>query len=183
MECGKLGPAFAAGTISEEESGGKPPHSKNSGLRLRKDRVCPESFGNLTPTQNVSQPAFSLFPLSSPVQEFFILATYYVVNVHLRQSLSAVGQAKEDAGNSGFGCGWARWEVRGSIPLVASKVRGMIVKGMGKSVFRFIPLTIIPLTALRPFPTIQRRPLDGMRWNCREKAQKAQQGETATNEI
>jgi hypothetical protein len=38
------------------------------------------------------------------------------------------------------------WAIRGSIPLVASKVRGMIVKGMGKSVFRFIPLTTIPLT-------------------------------------
>ena len=58
MECGKLGPAFAACTISEEESGGKPPHSKNSGPRLRKDRVCPESFGNLIPTQNVEQPHF-----------------------------------------------------------------------------------------------------------------------------
>jgi hypothetical protein len=42
-------------------------------------------------------------------------------------------------------------EIRGSIPLVASKVRGMIVKGMRKSILRFIPLTTIPLTALRPF--------------------------------
>jgi hypothetical protein len=33
------------------------------------------------------------------------------------------------------------------------KVRGMIVKGMGKSIFRFIPMTTIPLTALRPFPS------------------------------
>ncbi len=32
-----------------------------------------------------------------------------------------------------------------------SKVRGMIVKGMGKSVVRFIPLTTIPLTSLRLF--------------------------------
>jgi hypothetical protein len=29
----------------------------------------------------------------------------------------------------------------------------MIVKGMGKSVFSFIPLTTIPLTSLRPFPS------------------------------
>jgi hypothetical protein len=34
-----------------------------------------------------------------------------------------------------------------------AKVRGMVVKGMGKSVFRIIPLTIIPLTFLRRFPT------------------------------
>jgi hypothetical protein len=33
-----------------------------------------------------------------------------------------------------------------------SKVRGLVVKGMGKGVFRFIPLPTIPLTALRPFP-------------------------------
>jgi hypothetical protein len=36
--------------------------------------------------------------------------------------------------------------------LEKNEVRGMFVKGMGKSVFRIIPLTIIPLTDLRPFP-------------------------------
>jgi hypothetical protein len=35
MECGKLGPAFAAQTISEEESGGKPPHSRNYLMKRR----------------------------------------------------------------------------------------------------------------------------------------------------
>ena len=29
----------------------------------------------------------------------------------------------------------------------------MIVEGMGKSVLSFIPLTTIPLTSLRPFPS------------------------------
>jgi hypothetical protein len=60
---------------------------------------------------------FPLFPPLSPVPKFFIPATYYVVNVHLRQSLAAVALAKEDAGNSGFGCGWPRWEIRGSLCL------------------------------------------------------------------
>jgi hypothetical protein len=32
-------------------------------------------------------------------------------------------------------------------------VRGTFVKGMEKGVFRIIPLTIIPLTSLRPFPS------------------------------
>jgi hypothetical protein len=34
--------------------------------------------------------------------------------------------------------------------LVQFKVRGMFVKGMGRSIFRIIPLTFIPLTFLRP---------------------------------
>jgi hypothetical protein len=34
-----------------------------------------------------------------------------------------------------------------------SKVRGMIGKGMRKDVSSIIPLTIIPLTSLRPFPS------------------------------
>ena len=45
-----------------------------------------------------------------------------------------------------------------------SKVRGMIVKGMGKSVFRFIPLTIIPLTSLRHFPSAIFHPPFGCGW-------------------
>jgi len=63
-----------------------------------------------------------------------------VVNVNLGQSLSAVpssilssvGQAKEegpakeealakkDAGNSGFGCGWPRWEIRGETRVLSA---------------------------------------------------------------
>jgi hypothetical protein len=34
--------------------------------------------------------------------------------------------------------------------LIHFKVRGMFVKGMGRSIFRIIPLTFIPLTFLRP---------------------------------
>jgi hypothetical protein len=37
--------------------------------------------------------------------------------------------------------------------IVQGKVRGMIVKGMGKCVFRIIPLTYIPLTLLPAFPS------------------------------
>jgi hypothetical protein len=37
--------------------------------------------------------------------------------------------------------------------IVHGKVRGMIVKGMGKCVFRTIPLTYIPLTFLPAFPS------------------------------
>jgi hypothetical protein len=39
-----------------------------------------------------------------------------------------------------------------------SKVRGMFVKGMGKSGFGIIPLTVIPLPSLRPFPSAIRHP-------------------------
>jgi hypothetical protein len=46
-----------------------------------------------------------------------------------------------------------RQDARSAILQEQSKVRGMSVKGMGKSVFRIIPLTIIPLTSLRPFPS------------------------------
>jgi hypothetical protein len=37
--------------------------------------------------------------------------------------------------------------------IVHGKVRGIIVKGMGKCVFRIIPLTYIPLTFLTAFPS------------------------------
>jgi hypothetical protein len=37
--------------------------------------------------------------------------------------------------------------------IVQGKVRGMIVRGMGKCVFRIIPLTNIPLTFLPAFPS------------------------------
>jgi hypothetical protein len=47
----------------------------------------------------------------------------------------------------------SRQDSQSAILREKSKVRGMFVKGMGKSVFRFIPLTTIPLTALRPFPS------------------------------
>ena len=47
---------------------------------------------------NTERTAFSLFPPFPPVRKVFIC-------VNLRQS----------AGNSGFGCGWPLWEIRGKI--------------------------------------------------------------------
>ena len=46
------------------------------------------------------------------------------------------------------------------------EVRGMIVKGMGKSVVRFIPLTVIPLTSLWLFPSANFHARFGCGWPC-----------------
>jgi hypothetical protein len=50
--------------------------------------------------------SFSLFPPFPPVRNIFICVNPCHVLRGERQS----------AGNSGFGCGWPRWEIRGSIP-------------------------------------------------------------------
>jgi hypothetical protein len=51
----ELAPAFAAGTICGEQSGGKPPHSKKLLVSSRTDRPCPRSFGSLIPTKTVEE--------------------------------------------------------------------------------------------------------------------------------